>query len=351
MNILREIHLSKRLGDLKIMITDELNSFEIMCKIDKQMSSWYFNMNYQGKIDKFFPTDYAALKNEIDIYLVNRLACTTIPREEHVFVSQRTEDLFNKIRNELDTWNKSDEKVKINMQRDMYTTTLKCNFTPFKIKNHIYDRLHNRCQDNKYIIIIYLRYIKFFFHNTHLAIPPDILDFMGCDVELFGHPGNTHSTTRYCSPFNDIDRYFGSLGSFFDYQIEPNQVYFANPPFTEVLMDDMAKKIIKSCEEDENVTYFLSIPIWDNSTRRNMDLIEEFDMEYKSYNYLRQSKHFIGTKILTHEQSIFFCYEANKFRFPVSVYLILLSNNPKYNLGKLEEVYSEWIGLARLYAN
>ena len=63
----------------------------------------------------------------------------------------------------------------------------------------------------------------------------DVLrDDFGCDFECFASPFNCNMD-RYCSKFEDVDSYFGSLGSFFDFKPEAG-CYEANPPFSETLV-------------------------------------------------------------------------------------------------------------------
>lgn len=350
MNLLKESYLSKQLVDLKNTIFDSIEkTFKVKCKADKQISSWFFNLNYQNKIKDFFPLQYADLIFEINVYLFNKLGKYNVPEDKRVFISEKAEQTFNKIRHDLDTWNKSDDNIKITMTKDKYMTILKYNFTSVRIENYIYDNLYTRCQNDKYIIIIYLRYIKFFYHHTHLSVPPPILDFLNCDMELFGTPFNTHCK-NYCSPFYDIDQYFGSTGDFFKYEFEPNKTYCANPPFTEKLMDDMAIKIVNALKNIKNISIFITIPVWDNNTRNDLELIDTMpNLEYNSFNYIKESEHLIGTRILSHEQSLFYDYGAGRYKHPVTVYLILLSNNPEHNVCKLETVYEEWKRLASIY--
>lgn len=50
------------------------------------------------------------------------------------------------------------------------------------------------------------------------------------DCECFASPLNS-CLVKYCSPFQDTDQWFGSLGSFFDYHPEQGS-FEVNPPFS-----------------------------------------------------------------------------------------------------------------------
>ena len=56
-----------------------------------------------------------------------------------------------------------------------------------------------------------------------------VLEAWGCEHECFANPLNA-TLASYCSLHYDSDRYFGSLGSFFDFHpVRGN--FEANPPF------------------------------------------------------------------------------------------------------------------------
>lgn len=90
-----------------------------------------------------------------------------------------------------------------------------------------------------------------------LSVPPCIKE--GC-IELFGSPFNTDG--EYCSVLALEKEYFQSLGSFFDYELVSGRNYLANPPFDELLMENMANRIDQQLAKTSDVTVIILIPVW-----------------------------------------------------------------------------------------
>lgn len=83
--------------------------------------------------------------------------------------------------------------------------------------------------------------------GLHSAAPGELMQVlkqrMGVECELFASPLNVCLNT-YCSLFPDIDKFFGSKGSFFDpnFTIKEGS-YEANPPFEEIIMKRVVFRI------------------------------------------------------------------------------------------------------------
>lgn len=103
------------------------------------------------------------------------------------------------------------------------------------------------------------------------AVPKNVLRYFntvfGCNTELFASPLNSYYS-KYFSLY-DIDRKFGSLGSFFD--ADPS--YFKqgcfqiNPPFIDVLFTETSTRILGYLEtaelNDRDLTFIYIMPDWD----------------------------------------------------------------------------------------
>lgn len=77
-------------------------------------------------------------------------------------------------------------------------------------------------------------------------------------IEAFASPFNAQFK-RYCSKF-DIDGLFGSMGSFFDLDLQ-NELVIANPPFTNTILTMMVNKI----EASPSNSFICIVPRWEDA--------------------------------------------------------------------------------------
>jgi hypothetical protein len=119
-------------------------------------------------------------------------------------------------------------------------------------------------------LALQLRYQALSSQNNQLSLPPllssRIIEALPMTAELFSSPFNRHSSLPFCSLFPDLEREWGSLGSFFDYEPGPG-VYFANPPFDAYFMEMMARRMITHLSQIEDLTYVVTLPLWDHELR------------------------------------------------------------------------------------
>lgn len=80
----------------------------------------------------------------------------------------------------------------------------------------------------------------------------------GFDFECFGSVFNRYYT-HYCSMFYDLERDFGSCGSFMALHIDAGY-YMANPPYDENLLNKMYACVKQALRG--NVVILMSIPLW-----------------------------------------------------------------------------------------
>ena len=82
--------------------------------------------------------------------------------------------------------------------------------------------------------------------GLHAALPHKAFDLLNrkfrVTFECFASPFNCYFS-QYCSAFPDIDCYFGSRGSFFEFRPKSGS-FQANPPFSEEVMLAMAEHMI-----------------------------------------------------------------------------------------------------------
>lgn len=116
-------------------------------------------------------------------------------------------------------------------------------------------------------------------HNHQLAVIPSVMEKLKINLKLniesFAS-GINHYFNNYCSLFYDLEKYFGSLGSFFN--IEPVEGLFGfNPPYENYIMEQGTAKILyymeKSEIEKKPLGFLITIPIWDKEGKTVMEKI------------------------------------------------------------------------------
>lgn len=126
---------------------------------------------------------------------------------------------------------------------------------------------------NKLLFILLRRYHTFFgterFEGTsfHAAAPENIFrrlkSFLDVSQECFASPLNCFFS-QFCSAFPEIDVFFGSLGSFFDYDITEGS-FECGPPYTLECMDRTARHIIRTLDKSEDrrpIMFVIFVPEW-----------------------------------------------------------------------------------------
>ncbi len=89
----------------------------------------------------------------------------------------------------------------------------------------------------------------------------------GVTFECFASPVNCHFL-RFCSVHEDVDRWFGSRGNFFTYNLENegNVSCVAHPPFEESVVQRAVEHVEMWCRlfaaKDKSVSFILFVPAW-----------------------------------------------------------------------------------------
>lgn len=104
------------------------------------------------------------------------------------------------------------------------------------------------------IYIMYTRYNILSSGNNQASILPDFKNLinnkLNIKIELFGSPLNIHSK-NFGSFFYDCDKYFGSIGNYFNTNIISGY-YELNPPFEYCLINNMFNKALNELTNAEN---------------------------------------------------------------------------------------------------
>lgn len=177
-------------------------------------------------------------------------------------------------------------------------------------------------------------------NTIHMSVPPI---FPGA-IELFGSPLNTAGS--YCSPFMFEQAFFKSLGSFWDYSIPKEtkvQTYVANPPFDEMLIEQMATRLIdmlKSAAPSSNISIYVTLPVWDSESQKKHGL-RDFGMPFAGLTKLLKSGFCVGHKVLNDTDFKYYNYYSDSALAVSWTHFMLLQNSPSAP-SKFEEKVDAW---------
>lgn len=332
---------------------------------DDMFILWIFDANMEGKLINYIPTDNIIKKDNILYTLA----------QEGSILNQRANDCVNKW--DTTTYYKALDILRKNTQ----------NITPCKIEfyknSNIYTFIrHIDDQDNSYThrniekqLKIHISSVQYnrlwklynanyekieqpndiFIENAYFIAAkynllgginnslsvPDILDATVFNkyfninlrdkvakhrldyVELFGSPLNTR-TDKYCSPFIDEHELFGSMGSFFNYELVPG-VYMANPPFDNNLMLKMAERLIDQLDNaTDDIFIIVTLPVWDPETQEKIK-VKNYKTPFPAFDVLSKSKYLQAREVLTRDYK-YYNYFTDSYSHVTPSHLLLLSN-------------------------
>jgi hypothetical protein len=179
---------------------------------------------------------------------------------------------------------------------------------------------------DEYILLVVARYDACGTTKNHCAVPQDIVKFCNATTELFGSPINT-CTRQYCSPFSDVEAYFGSLGSFFSPTFRLSTgVYMCNPPYDENIITETCTRLLQGLNSREEITVVLILPVWDQASQKKVKPYYESVKEFEGPMVLTQSGFIRSQTILNYRTHQFYDYYLDKYCKITDTYLIVLSN-------------------------
>ena len=201
---------------------------------------------------------------------------------------------------------------------------------------------HNKIfvqKDFEKCLYVLLRRYETFFGNTekkegvqmHAAALPTTFQYLknnfGVEQENFASPLNCYFG-KFNSAFPDIDEYFGSVGSFFDFNpIEGS--FETGPPYTEEVMHRMAIHIENILNaSDKPLSFVIFVPNWINPP--SPGLVHMDNSKFNRVNFIIKAKHhdyIIGNQ---HREKIF----KRNWCLPFDTKVYILQNeagNVKWN--------------------
>ena len=161
---------------------------------------------------------------------------------------------------------------------------------------------------------------------NHLSVPAPLKAGL---VELFGSPLNTEAD--YCSPFIIEKEYFGSLGSVFEYSLEINRNYLANPPFDTGTMTAFVVWLEKQLHLTKEVNVIVVLPNWRSS--------------FEAKTLLENSKYRRAITTANREECPFYDYVADRYFHNIGVVIFLLSTSSwegEHNLNKFKQTWKSF---------
>lgn len=335
--------------------------------ITNLLASWFFTMyiKYDFTMDSFFPSNYLAHDEIIIRILKDYTSLHNIPNVDikidniivdlHAHYNNLIIKLSNykKINHEITISKVSKQNTRDNMPIHFYifslqSTHILCNKL-YNIVNNImlpinqYNEMKSRYigPDNlldQYVWTILYRYQLLSSNNHQLAVIPKIYNAMKNDfnlsVECFASAINS-SSKHFCSLYYDVEKFFGSIGNFFQLTCIEG-VYSFNPPYQH---DVMTMGFIKMFElldnSNYNLTFIITIPIWDNMGK---DIMKKMNMEnnnnkidyddFEIMNNIRTSKHFRGLRMISKNDFTYMDHNFYLFKNKTiqNTYVIVMSN-------------------------
>lgn len=201
-------------------------------------------------------------------------------------------------------------KVKLLIIDDKYPNT----FTlPINHYNRLKQMFNGTETQKKYInlwiCILLLRYRYYTFIKEGISLSVDIIyqfiktnNYTNISLEAFAGALNS-DLPNYCSLFYDIEKYFGSKGSFL--LINPDckyEIIISNPPYIDIIIKQAAIKLINFLNRCNDIFIIVIIPDWRSVDEFKQDINiqkdinglpqKRVDISYIGYSILRNSKYF-----------------------------------------------------------
>ncbi len=339
--------------------------------ITNLLASWFFTL-YQHcdfKLDPFFPSDYTNNNDIIKRILIDYCSLYKIENID-TKINNIISDLYSSydsLLNKLSEYNINTNNINIYKSESTYDRNNKnilfynfhisnnnnkiCNkltniinniMIPVEQYNEMKNRYHNDFDNDnhmdKIIWIILFRYQLLSSNNNQLAVIPKVYNKMitdfGLSVECFASAINT-SLNYFCSIYYDVEKYFGSIGNFFNI-IPKKGVYSFNPPYQFDVISNGILKIINHMESTkEKLAFIITIPIWDNEGKQimldnnmenNNNIIKYNDFEIM--NIIKKSPYFRGLRMISKDNFTYMDHNFYLFKNKTiqNTYVIVMSN-------------------------
>ena len=186
------------------------------------------------------------------------------------------------------------------------------------------------------------RYIMLKSYTLQLAVHPNTMkELKKCyniRFELFGSVLNTYHN-KYCSLFYDIEKYFGSYGSFFSFKPIKGS-YSMNPPFDDMLITHASERMIEALNKSKKqISIIIWIPVWDD---KGKEYLAKHCVGYKKrpsgifkgypgLDVIENSKMLQYKKIVCLKDMSYFDYMWYRKRTAAHTYVLVIQNKGTFN--------------------
>lgn len=197
-----------------------------------------------------------------------------------------------------------------------------------------------------YICILLTRYKYYGYVQEGICLSAgDVYSFIQqknlSDKTLEAFAGTINSNLpMYCSLFYDIEKYFGSRGSFFKKNDECFNIIVSNPPYISVIIDESSDVLLSKLDTCDSLTVIVVIPDWRSEEEFTLDKNVQISLKdhiqtrqqtaYKGYTKLRQSKHF--RKVLSVGDYNYYNFFKDSYKSIRDNTLFVLLDNNNSNL-------------------
>lgn len=213
-------------------------------------------------------------------------------------------------------------------------------FTPERFNDIEKKYIGDKYLFDNYMSLLILRYSVLGTENQHLSFPPQLVLKFNINVELFGSPFNTTSN-NFCSPFFDIEKYFGSVGNFFDYELKSDKNYTFNPPYIEEFMNEATKKLLHQLDCIKNYFIIVNIPVWDSESQKKYKF-KDNNLKFEAYSLLKNSSHFHSETICYKEIHKYYNYFTNSFISVSNTHTMILTDRKiDFNADNIRDMWKD----------
>ena len=342
------------------------------------LSCWIFSLyiDYDFSSDYFLPTNYSntdILKNilkdlcKYDLEIINpdykinkilanlkinykkQLDLLEEYKNSYIFKNNKNnykikKSMINIIKNKIKDTESTFYKFDISVQFVIKDKRLSNVISNILLPVNIHDKLVSKYTGppnkiNDYLWAIIFRYQLLGSNNHQLAVLPTIMNQMkidyGLDFECFASTINSNFS-NYCSIYYDLEKYFGSVGSFFN--IEPlNGTFGFNPPYQKDIIEHGINKLFEHLTKAiDKLTFIITIPIWDIEGRLIMKEKYNNELEKQNIDYgdftiisiIKSSQFYRGLRMIPKEEFTYIDhnFELYKNKTIQNTYVIILSN-------------------------
>ena len=236
-------------------------------------------MDKHNLVDPLFP--YNASKNEEFIKTLKYLGGLTYEKAKKIFNLLNIKQLFNNAVESIYDISLEDNetyiikttasnKIKLTLFKKDKSSDNDINLYNINLNNKLYKHLESRFilpkkQLDEKIFCLLIRYKTFMGNSHQFAMETKFKDILrneyGINFECFASSINVYYD-KYCSLFYDIEKDFGSYGSFYLMKYERG-FFIANPPYENEMLKLMVEKFIASCKESkEPLSISFGLPNW-----------------------------------------------------------------------------------------